>query len=90
MHVDARFDIIENKGFWLNGKTEKEIDDVDWLIPDAESNSPKPKQPYNPNLLALIIGCLSCPMSRRYVMHLTIVITLFKMGKIKLNIYFQA
>ena len=61
MHVDARFDIIKNKGFWLNDNNEKEIDDVDWFIPDAsDAHNPYPTQPYNPNLLALTTGCSSC------------------------------
>ena len=52
IHVDARFDIIENKGFWLLGN-EKEINNADWSIP---------MEPNNPNLLAIVTGCASCPM----------------------------
>ena len=61
MHVDARFDIIKNKGFWLSDNNVKEIDDVDWFIPDAsDAYNPYPTQPYNPNLFALTTGCSSC------------------------------
>ena len=61
MHVDARFDIIKNKGFWLNDNNEKEIDNVDWFTPDAsDAHNPYATQPYNPNLLTLTTGCSSC------------------------------
>ena len=53
IHVDARFDITKNKGFWLLRNDEKEIDDTDWSVPT---------EPNNPNLLAIVTGCASCPM----------------------------
>ena len=52
IHVDARFDIVKNKGFWLLGNGEKEIDDADWFKPEGIHINAK--QPSNPNLLAII------------------------------------
>ena len=52
IYVDARFDIVKNKGFWLLDNDEKEIDDVDWFKPERFQIGAK--QPSNPNLLAII------------------------------------
>ena len=61
IHANARFDIIKNKGFWLNG--EQEIEDDDWHNPKQESFIYNPHQPNNPNYLAVVTGCSGCIMS---------------------------
>ena len=61
IHANARFDIIQNKGFWTNGKVEKEIDANDWFNnPKKEEYCYQPKQPHNPNYLAITTGCAAC------------------------------
>ena len=57
IHVDAHFDIVQNKGYWLNGNNEKqEINDSDWYNPEPEAEIVLIQQPYNPNLLAITTG----------------------------------
>ena len=61
IHANARFDIIQNKGFWTNGKVEQEIDANDWFNnPKKEDYCYQPKQPHNPNYLAITTGCVAC------------------------------
>ena len=60
IHVDARFDVVKNKGFWLLGNDEKEINSADWFQPE-EGFVIDTKQPNNPNLLAIRTGCTSYP-----------------------------
>ena len=62
IHVDAHFDIVQNKGYWLNGKFpfyhNEEIKDDDWYNPEPGPNTYKyaTKQPHNPNSLAIVTG----------------------------------
>ena len=62
IHVDAHFDIVQNKGYWLNGKFpfyhNEEIKDNDWYNPEPGPNTYKyaTKQPHNPNSLAIVTG----------------------------------
>ena len=67
IHANARFDIIQNKGFWTNGKVEQEIDANDWFNnPKKEGYFYQPKQPHNPNNLAIIIGYAGRPYTGIY------------------------
>ena len=66
IHANARFDIIKNKGFWTNGNLEQEIDENDWFNPKQESYFYQPKEPSNPNYLAIVTGCTGCRISGTY------------------------
>ena len=66
IHANARFDIIQNKGFWINENGEQEIDEDDWFNPRQESYFYQPKQPNNPNYLAVVTGCTGCRMNGTY------------------------
>ena len=66
IHANARFDVIQNKGFWINENGEQEIDKDDWFNPRQESYFYQPKQPNNPNYLAIVTGCTGCRMNGTY------------------------